>query len=136
VPVPVREIVAVFHVAVFPRRLPSGLEYFKETLPLMLPPDCGAKVVVKITLCPGASVNGMLRPLMLNPFPETTAWEIVRFQYPVLFRPTDCDTLLPVGTLPKLTVEGATASCPAAVVVNRKTFNRTNPRPKHVHGES
>jgi hypothetical protein len=39
----------------------------------MLPLDCGAKIVVKLTLWPGARVNGMLRPLMLNPLPTTVA---------------------------------------------------------------
>jgi len=62
----------------------------------MLPLDCGAKVVVRLTLWPGCSITGRLSPLMLNPVPDTVAWEIVRFHLPLLYRTTDCDTLLPV----------------------------------------
>jgi hypothetical protein len=62
----------------------------------MLPEDCGAKVVVKLALWPGARDNGMPSPLMLNPVPETVVWEIVRFALPVLLRTADCDTLLPI----------------------------------------
>jgi hypothetical protein len=72
-----------------------GVEYAKERLPLRLPLDCGAKVVVSLTLWPGAKVNGMPSPLMLNPAPETVVWEIVRFALPVLLRTADCDKLLP-----------------------------------------
>ena len=115
--------------------LPPYLEYSIETLPLMLPLDCGAKVVVKLTLWPEASVNGTLSPSTLNPVLDTVVWEIVRLRSPVLFRTTDCDALPPIRTLPKLTVEGLTAICPLALAVNRKTFNRINPQPTEVHGE-
>ena len=73
-----------------------GVEYAKERLPLRLPLDCGANVVVSLTLWPGARVNGMPRPVVLNPVPETVVWEIVRFELPVLLRTADCDTLLPI----------------------------------------
>ena len=46
----------------FPRDLVLGNEYARETPPVTLPPDCGAKVVVRLTLCPGASVVGMPSP--------------------------------------------------------------------------
>lgn len=92
--------------------------------------------MVRLALWPGASVNGRVSPLMLNPVPDPVALEIVRFRLPVLFRTTDCDTLSPTGTLPKLTVEGLTASCPVAVAANRKTFNRTRPQRTHVRGKS
>jgi hypothetical protein len=134
----VRETVAVLleEKELFPCFLVLGTEYAKARLPLVLPPACGAvKVAVRLAPWPGASVNGMLSPLLLNPVPDTVAWEIVRFELPLLLRATDFDTLLPIGTLPKFTVEGLTASCAAAVVANRNTFNRTNPQPAHVHGE-
>jgi len=38
-----------------------------ETLPLALPPDCGAKVALKVALWPGAKVTGTFMPLMLSP---------------------------------------------------------------------
>ena len=80
----------------FPRDLVLGNEYARETPPVTLPPDCGAKVVVRLTLCPGASVVGMPSPLKANPVPDTVAWEIVKLELKALLRPTDCDTLLPI----------------------------------------
>ena len=76
----------------------------------MVPPARAVKVVVRLTPWPGAKVSGRLSPLLLNPVPDTVAWEIVRFELPLLLRTTDFDTLLPIGTLPKFTVEGLTAS--------------------------
>jgi hypothetical protein len=134
----VRETVAVLleEKELFPCFLVLGTEYAKARLPLVLPPACGAvKVAVRLAPWPGASVNGMLSPLLLNPVPDTVAWEIVRFELPLLLSATDCDTLLPTGTLPKFKVEGLTVSCPAAVAANRRTFNRTNTQPAPVHGE-
>jgi hypothetical protein len=62
----------------------------------MLPLDCGAKVVVKLALCFGASFNGKVSPLTLNPVPDTVALVIVRSSLPALSRATDCETLLPI----------------------------------------
>jgi hypothetical protein len=97
-PVPVKETVAVLFEfgEPLPRDLFFGTEHAKERLPVMLPPDCGAKVVVRLTLCPGASIAGTLSPLKLNPVPASVAWEIVRFELAVLVRTTGCDTLLPI----------------------------------------
>jgi hypothetical protein len=72
---------------------------------------------------------------MLNPAPDTVARKIVRLTLPVLFRTTDCDTLLPIGTLPKFTVEGLAVSCAVAVAANRKIFKKTNPQPTRIHEE-
>jgi len=65
----------------------------------------------------------MLRPLKLNPAPDTVTWEIVRLEFPVLLRDADFDKLVPSGTLPKVTGEGLTDNCPAAAAANRKTLN-------------
>jgi hypothetical protein len=58
-PVPAREIVNV------------GLDAFEltVTLPLALPADVGAKVTVKLALCPAASVAGTEIPVTVNPVP-------------------------------------------------------------------
>jgi hypothetical protein len=134
-PVPVRGTVAV--VEWCPSRAMKYLgEYANKRLPVRLPPDCGAKVSVKDTLCPGASVNGALSPLRLNPVPDSVAWKMVRAHLPELFTTTDCETLLPIATLPKFTAEGVTANCPLAAAVNRRTFRKTNPQPMEVHGKS
>jgi hypothetical protein len=98
VPVPVRESVAVaFEFGdPFPRDLFLGNEYAKERPPVTVPPERGAKVVVRLTLWPGASVVGMPSPLEANPVPDTVAWEIVRVELRALLRTTDCDTLPPI----------------------------------------
>jgi hypothetical protein len=44
-----------------------------ETLPVKFPEDCGAKVTLKDTLCPGVRVTGVLNPEMLKPEPVTEA---------------------------------------------------------------
>lgn len=113
---PEREVVVV-------RSLVFRIEYVNERVPLALPLDFGAKVVVMFIEWPGASVNGTLRPLKLNPVPDTVAWEIVRLEFPVLLRDADFDKLVPTGTLPKLTGEGLTDNCPAATAANRNTTN-------------
>jgi hypothetical protein len=101
-----------------------------------LPPDCGVKVSVNVALWLGARVKGVVSPLMLNPVPDSVAWKTVRGHLPELFKTTDCETLLPIGMLPKFTVEGVTANCPLAAAVNKRTFRKINPQPMEVHGKS
>jgi hypothetical protein len=58
---------------------------FSVTLPVTLPDAVGAKATVKLTVCDAASVNGMLRPVILNPMPLTVALDIVKLEPPVFF---------------------------------------------------
>ena len=44
-----------------------------EILPLALPADVGAKVALKVKLCPAVRVMGGFKPLMLKPVPEAVA---------------------------------------------------------------
>jgi hypothetical protein len=44
-----------------------------EMLPLALPVDVGAKMALKVKLCPAVRVMGGFNPLMLKPAPETVA---------------------------------------------------------------
>lgn len=44
-----------------------------ETLPDAFPVPVGAKAAVRFALCPAARVRGKVRPLTLNPAPETDA---------------------------------------------------------------
>ena len=48
-----------------------GVELARERLPLTLPLDVGAKVTLRLKLCPAARVSG--RPLRLNPDPVIAA---------------------------------------------------------------
>jgi len=94
--------------------LKVGFEAFEAiaTLPLASPGDCGAKVTLKDALCPGARVNGRLRPVLLKAAPETVACVMVRLVAPVLLSVSERDWLVPVCTLPKLMLEGAAVSAP------------------------
>lgn len=84
----------------------------REILPLALPLDPGANFTVKVAFCPAAIVSGVVSPLRLKPVPVTLAAEIVTLDVPELVRVMVCDPLLPTVTLPKVTLEGAAASCP------------------------
>ena len=53
------------------------------TVPGNDPTEVGAKVTVKVVLCPGVNVTGGMIPEMLNPVPVAAAAEIVAFVPPV-----------------------------------------------------
>jgi hypothetical protein len=65
------------------------LELTKERLPLTLPLDWGAKITLKLALCPAARVRGTAGPARLNPEPVIAARETVRFEPPELPRTSD-----------------------------------------------
>ena len=66
-----------------------------ETLPLALPPDCGAKVALKVALWPGVKVMGRFIPLMLKPAPVTGACVMVTLDPPELVTVSCRGWLLP-----------------------------------------
>ena len=101
----------------------------------MAPLDCGAKVTLKLALCPAARVRGRAGPLRLKPDPVIVAPETVRFEPPELPRTSDCIALLLTGTLPKLMLDGLTVSCAGATSEYRRIFNRTIPHPITLHGK-
>jgi len=80
-------------------------------VPLALPLALGANSALKVLLVPGFIVIGTLSPVILNPVPDTLAWLIVRLAVPGLFKLIVCVLLLPVATLPKLTVDGVAEIC-------------------------
>jgi hypothetical protein len=65
-----------------------GFEAFEVTVtvPGNVPADVGAKVTVKVVLCPAVSVTGGVIPEMLNPVPDAATAEIVAVVPPVLLR--------------------------------------------------
>ena len=67
-----------------------------ETLPLALPPDCGAKVTLKVALWPGVKVMGRFMLLMLKPAPIAAAWLMVTLLPPVFVSVSDRVWLLPI----------------------------------------
>jgi hypothetical protein len=93
-----------------------GFDAFDVTaiLPLKLFADGGVKVTLNDALCPGANINGVVIPAMLNPVPLTVAAEIVAFTPPVFLMVSVWVWLCPTATLVKVTgvavrVEGVTA---------------------------
>jgi hypothetical protein len=83
-----------------------------EMLPETLPAAAGANFAVKEAFCPALIVNGVDRPDMLKPVPETLAAEIVTLAVPPLARVIGTESLLPTRTLPKPTLAGVAASVP------------------------
>ncbi len=79
VPVPVKGIVS------------EGLEPVEVTvtLPLALPAVTGAKVTLKVALCPAVSVAGVEIPVTEKPVPLLATFEIVRVEPPVLVTVSD-----------------------------------------------
>ena len=66
-----------------------AVELTRERLPLTLPLDCGAKITLKLALCPGARVSGRAGPLRPNPDTVIVACETVRFDPAALPRTSD-----------------------------------------------
>ena len=96
-----------------------------ETLPVTLPAPDGAKVAVKVAVCPGARINPEETPDALKPAPETVTFEIVIPELPAFVSVTVCVLLLDTFTLPKLkedllelrrSVEALTVSIAALLV--------------------
>lgn len=90
------------------------------TFPLTVPLCFGVKVTAKETLWLGASVAGRVGPLIVNPVPLVESWEIVKSEPPGLVNVPLTVWLFPTCTLPKLILDGLTASWPGftAVPVN------------------
>ena len=83
-----------------------------EMLPAALPVEVGANAALKVVLAPAAIVAGVARPLRLKPVPEAVAADIVTLAVPVFFSVMVCELLLPMTTLPKLTLDGVAVSWP------------------------
>lgn len=79
-------------------------------LPLELPADCGANVMVKLLRSPAARVRGKVMPLILKPLPLIVAWLMVTLVLPELIRVAAWVWLAPIFTLPKARLVGETTS--------------------------
>jgi hypothetical protein len=64
-------------------RLGSDAFDVTVTVPGNVPTDCGAKVTVKVVLCPAVNVTGVVIPETLNPVPDVATAEIVALVPPV-----------------------------------------------------
>ncbi len=92
-----------------------------ETLPEALPATVGAKLAVKLVLCPAVRVRGSESPLMLNPLPFAVACETVTLPVPVLVRVTFSLALLPTVTFPRFRLAGVALSSSVTPVPESKT---------------
>src|SRR6202044_3646071 len=81
-----------------------GLE--NRALPPTSPADCGVNVTVKVTLCPPASVRGILGALAENSLPIVCNPETVTFQVRALVSVIVFVELDPIATEPNETLAG------------------------------
>src|SRR2546425_3321327 len=93
-----------------------GASLTSERLPVTLPALVGAKATLKLVLCPALRVSGTVRPVMLKPFPEGVACEMVTLPVPELIRVMVCELRVPTATSPKLALGGTTESCGCTAV--------------------
>jgi hypothetical protein len=87
-----------------------------ETDPLTAPVLVGANATLNVMFAPAAMVVGSERPVELNPVPVTLAAVMVTLALPLFDNVTVWELLLPVITLPKLTLEGFADNCGATPV--------------------
>jgi len=78
----------------------------RDSDPVTLPAEVGAKLTFKVLLLPGAIVRGADRPVAPKPLPETLAEETVRLAVPVFVSEIVWEEVFPTITLPKLTLDG------------------------------
>ena len=94
----------------------KGLELalvVRERLPVTLPEVLASNVTVKVWLCPGVKLTGVVKPAMLKPLPVTLAWLMLKLLLPTLVAVTLCDVVLPTVVLTE-TLVGLTESFAAA----------------------
>lgn len=80
--------------------------------PLLAAVDCGVNVTLQLTFCPPFRVTGYVRPLTAKPAPDAVACVTISFVLPEFVKVAVCVWPLPIGTLPKLILEGFAVSCP------------------------
>jgi len=84
-------------------------------VPVAFPTAVGANFAVKLNVCEGATVAGVLTPVKLNPVPLTVMLDIVAAAFPVFVSVINWLALLLVETFPKFTLAGLALNCPTAV---------------------
>lgn len=87
-----------------------------EMLPVALPAAVGENFAVNEALCPAFSVNGVVRPVMLNPVPDALPAEIATLAVPEFVRVTLTDALAPTSRPPKLMLAGFAVRFPCTPV--------------------
>ncbi len=70
-------------------------------LPVTSPVAAGAKVTFTVTPCPGVRICPADRPLALKPAPESTTFDTVTLEFPLLVKVVACMLLAPTLIFPK-----------------------------------
>ena len=86
------------------------------TEPVWLPAVVGSNFAVSVAVCDAFSVAGVVNPLTEKAVPLAAMLEIFTAAFPVLVMAICLIVLLPVATVPKLTLVGFADSCPTAEV--------------------
>jgi hypothetical protein len=79
-----------------------------DTFPLITPRLLGENTTVNVDRCPAPIVSGRAAPEIVNPFATVLACVMLTFDPLELEMVTDCETVPPTATEPKLTVVGET----------------------------
>jgi hypothetical protein len=79
-----------------------------ETSPAKVPAAFGEKMTFNVDWFPASITRGSVTPVIVTPAEEALALVIVRLEVPLLEMVTDCETVPPSGTEPKLMEAGAT----------------------------
>ena len=91
------------------------------TLPVTLPAAAGAKVALKLAVCPEVKTSPAGRPLAVKPGPAMMTLERWILAVPELVKVTPKTLLPPTLTLPKLRVEVLAVSGPGGALTVRVT---------------
>ena len=107
VPAPLREIIAVDAI---------GSLVLIVTSPVSVLAVLGEYITFNATLPPGATVAGVVIPVVVKGAPVTVTVVIVKFALPVLLSITTRVAVVPAVTFPKLRLDGAIPNCGCASV--------------------
>ena len=88
-----------------------------ETLPLAAPAVVGAKVTVKVVVCPAFRLAGADHPVSVNPAPAMECAVMETAEVPVFDNVTETEPVEPTATLPKFSLAGFAASPPPVIPV-------------------
>jgi hypothetical protein len=108
---------AVFAVPLKPiDRLEFEASLLTDIEPVSAPATVGLKVAVNVAVCDAFNVAGVAKPLTEKPVPVAAMLEILTAAFPEFVNTICLVVLLPVTTVPKLTLVGFAVRCPVAVV--------------------
>lgn len=82
-----------------------------EIIPFTLPLPAAVNVILKALLCPPATTNGSVNPVVPNPLPVTVTLDIVALAFPLFVIVMVCELTDPAATFGKLALFGVTESC-------------------------